>query len=60
MAVLLPWAIPTVVTALLWSFMFDSQAGIVNAVAIKTGAMDSDRPFVWFNSAIWAWVPRVG
>ena len=32
-AVLLPWAIPTVVAALLWQFMFDSQAGIVNALS---------------------------
>jgi ABC-type sugar transport system permease subunit len=59
MAVLLPWAIPTVVTALLWSFLFDSQAGIVNAVAISTGAMDPDQPLVWFNSAVLAWVPVI-
>ncbi|HEY8165346.1 MAG TPA: sugar ABC transporter permease, partial [Gemmatimonadaceae bacterium] len=31
-AVLVPWAIPTVVAALLWRFMFESQAGIVNAL----------------------------
>lgn len=31
-AVLLPWAIPTVVTALVWRFMFESPSGIVNAV----------------------------
>jgi ABC-type sugar transport system permease subunit len=59
MAVLLPWAIPTVVTALLWGFMFDSQAGIVNAVAIDLGAMDPSRPLVWFNSATLAWVPVI-
>lgn len=28
-AVLVPWAIPTVVAALLWRFLFDSQAGVV-------------------------------
>jgi ABC-type sugar transport system permease subunit len=59
MAVLLPWAIPTVVTALLWGFMFDSQAGIVNAVATDLGAMDPGRPLVWFNSATLAWVPVI-
>lgn len=58
-AVLLPWAIPTVVTALLWSFLFDSQAGIVNAVAIDLGQMDPDRPRVWFNSPVWSWVPVI-
>lgn len=56
-AVLIPWAIPTVVAALLWRFMFDSQAGIANAVAMKVGLMDE--PFVWFISATAAWVPVV-
>jgi ABC-type sugar transport system permease subunit len=59
MAVLLPWAIPAVVTALLWGFMFDSQAGIVNSVAASLGAMDADRPVVWFNSPVLAWVPVI-
>ena len=30
-AVLLPWAVPTVVGALIWRFMFESPAGVVNA-----------------------------
>ena len=59
MAVLLPWAIPAVVTALLWGFMFDSQAGIVNSVAASLGAMGADRPVVWFNSPVLAWVPVI-
>lgn len=56
-AVLIPWAIPTVVAALLWRFMFDSQAGIANAVAMSVGLMDE--PFVWFIHATAAWVPVV-
>ena len=32
---LLPWIIPTVVTALLWMFMFNPQTGIVNYIASK-------------------------
>jgi len=56
-AVLIPWAIPTVVAALLWRFMFDSQAGIANAVAMKLGIMDE--PLVWFISATAAWVPVI-
>lgn len=55
--VLVPWAIPTVVAALLWRFMFDSQAGIANAVAMSVGLMDE--PFVWFIHATAAWVPVV-
>src|SRR5262249_22794227 len=45
-AVLLPWAIPTVVAALLWGFMFDSQSGIVNAVLIDVGLMSEQHPFI--------------
>ena len=57
--VLLPWAIPTVVAALLWAFLFDSQAGIVNAVLIDAGAMDAAHPFVWFTHSVGAWVPVI-
>lgn len=56
-AVLVPWAIPTVVAALLWRFMFDSDAGIANAVALNLGLMDE--PLVWFISATAAWVPVI-
>lgn len=56
-AVLVPWAIPTVVAALLWRFMFDSQAGIANAVLMDVGLMDE--PFVWFIHSIAAWVPVI-
>jgi ABC-type sugar transport system permease subunit len=56
-AVLLPWAIPTVVSALLWRFMFDSEAGIANAVMMGLGVMNE--PFVWFIHSAAAWVPIV-
>lgn len=56
-AVLVPWAIPTVVAALLWRFMFDSQAGIANAVLMDVGLMDE--PFVWFIHTKAAWVPII-
>jgi len=56
-AVLVPWAIPTVVSALLWRFMFDSQAGIANAVLMDVGLME--RPFVWFIHSAAAWVPVI-
>jgi ABC-type sugar transport system permease subunit len=57
--VLLPWAIPTVVAALLWAFLFDSQAGIVNAVLIDARAMDAADPFVWFTHSVGAWMPVI-
>lgn len=56
-SVLIPWAIPTVVGALLWQFMFDGQAGIANAVLVDLGILD--QPFVWFVHHIGAWVPIV-
>jgi ABC-type sugar transport system permease subunit len=56
-SVLLPWAIPTVVAALLWRFMFESQAGIVNAALVGSGVVDE--PVVWFVRAATAWVPVV-
>jgi ABC-type sugar transport system permease subunit len=58
-ALLLPWAIPTVVAGLLAQFMFESptQGGIVNALLVQTRAVSN--PVVWFVSPILAWVPVV-
>lgn len=54
-AIVVPWAIPTVVAALLWRFAFDSQAGIVNAALVSVGAVEE--PIVWFVRATTAWIP---
>jgi ABC-type sugar transport system permease subunit len=56
-AVLVPWAIPTVVSALLWRFIFDDQAGIVNAVLSGVGLIR--QPIVWFIHPDLAWVPVI-
>jgi ABC-type sugar transport system permease subunit len=56
-AVLVPWAIPTVVSALLWRFIFDDQAGIVNAVL--SGLALTREPIVWFIHPDLAWVPVI-
>jgi ABC-type sugar transport system permease subunit len=56
-AVLLPWAVPTVVVALIWRFMFESPAGIVNAVLMRSGLWT--RPPTWFADAAAAWVPLI-
>jgi len=53
--VLLPWAIPTVVVALVWRFLFENPAGLVNAVLLRLG-MPSP---TWFADAIAAWVPLI-
>jgi ABC-type sugar transport system permease subunit len=45
LVVLLPWALPTVVAALIWRFMFDAESGIV--------------PGDWISGSLSAWVPLV-
>ena len=54
-AALLPWAIPTVVAALVWRFMFDGQAGIVNVPLRAVGITGQE--FDWFVRPLAAWTP---
>lgn len=54
-AILLPWAIPTVVAALVWRFMFESPGGVANAMLLRMGIP----PPTWFASASAAWIPIV-
>jgi ABC-type sugar transport system permease subunit len=56
-SVLIPWAIPTVVAALLWRFMFDGEGGIVNTVLVRIGVLA--QPLVWFIHPVTAWVPII-
>ena len=50
-AMLLPWAVPSVVGALVWRFMFEGDAGIVNALL--------GRSIPWLADARAAWVPLI-
>jgi ABC-type sugar transport system permease subunit len=54
-AVLLPWAIPTVVAALIWRFVFESPNGVASAVLTRLGLM----PPTWFADPLAAWMPLV-
>jgi ABC-type sugar transport system permease subunit len=56
-AVLVPWAIPTVVSALLWRFMFEGQSGIVNAALVGAGIVRE--PLVWLVDPRAAWIPII-
>lgn len=56
-SVLVPWAIPTVVSALLWRFMFEGQTGIVNSLLVSVGVLHE--PLVWFIHTAGAWVPII-
>jgi len=54
-AVLLPWAVPTVVAALVWRFMFESPGGIVSRIV---GAAGLTAP-TWLSDPVAAWLPIV-
>jgi trehalose/maltose transport system permease protein len=47
-AVLVPWAVPTVVSAKLWAWMLNDVFGIVNAVLVDLGLLA--RPVAWVAS----------
>ena len=57
-AMLLPWAIPTVVAALIWRFLFEGPASAIGAQAVALGLV-AEAP-VWLADPILAWVPTVG
>ncbi len=44
-SLLVPWAIPTVVSARMWAWMFNDLGGIVNATLIKIGLIE--QPLAW-------------
>ena len=56
-AALVPWALPTVVAALLWRFMFDAETGIVNAALAGAGLLE--HPVVWLAGGATTWVPVI-
>lgn len=44
-AILIPWAIPTVVSARMWGWMLNDQFGIINHILLMVGLIDS--PIAW-------------
>ena len=55
LATLLPWAIPTVVAALIWRFIFDARVGILTATLRALNVVDES--FDWLVHPLAAWVP---
>jgi ABC-type sugar transport system permease subunit len=53
--VILPWAIPTVVAALVWRFIFESPGGLATAALADIGVAAP----TWFADEFAAWVPLV-
>lgn len=48
-AMLVPWAIPTVVSAKMWAWMLNDQFGIINSMLMGAGVIDA--PMAWLGSA---------
>lgn len=46
MLLLLPWAVPNYITALIWKGMFNQQFGAINGILVWLGL----RPVAWFSS----------
>jgi len=44
-AVMVPWAIPTVVSAKMWSWMFNDNYGVINDILQKVGLIEG--PLAW-------------
>lgn len=49
---LLPWVTPTVITALLWAWIFQPQYGLANYLLMKVGLFS--RPIAWAADMNWA------
>ncbi|WP_092496655.1 carbohydrate ABC transporter permease [Faunimonas pinastri] len=47
-AIILPWAIPSVVNSLMWSWMFNPTYGVINAILRGLHLISGD--FVWSNN----------
>ncbi len=50
---LLPWAMPTVVAALVFRFLFQGESSLVNWVLVSFGAAQSPLGFLTHNNYVW-------
>ena len=48
-AILIPWAIPTIVSAKMWQWMLNDQFGIINDILLRLGLIDTK--IAWTASA---------
>ena len=46
-SMLVPWAIPTVVSSLLWNWMLNDRYGVINSIFVRLGFMAPGRNFAW-------------
>lgn len=50
--IILPWALPSVVNAAMWQWIFNADYGALNAILHQLGLIESYRP--WLASSSWA------
>lgn len=54
-SVMIPWAIPTIVSAQMWNWMFNDFYGVINAIMLAAGFID--QPLAWTadpDLSLWA------
>lgn len=54
---LLPWAVPAVVAALVWRFMFEGRTGLASVLLVGAGVLDE--PITWLVDERTAWIPLI-
>jgi len=53
--ILIPWVTPSVITALMWRWMYDGNYGVINEILVRLGIFDVYFPFLAHSgSALWA------
>jgi len=53
--ILIPWVTPSVITALMWRWMYDGNYGVINEILVRLGILDVYFPFLANSStALWA------
>ncbi|WP_416840368.1 carbohydrate ABC transporter permease [Haloferax sp. DFSO52] len=45
-AILFPWALPTVINAKIWAWLFHGEYGVINDILIRVGIIDAAFPFL--------------
>ena len=57
LAVLFPWALPTALNTLMWRWMYNTDYGLFNSIALESGLVD--RPINWLGDEILAMLSMV-
>jgi len=57
LAVLFPWALPTALNALMWRWMYNSDYGVFNAIALQTHL--ASRPIDWLGDPTLAMIAMI-